>query len=96
MHVLFIFITISRDKMLPKKYFNNWNRIEKKIIFVYSIPPILTRYSMEQEKLHYFKYYNSDEIVKCLMVDHLVKFNKVHLNFDLVSGMVKEIFSDMC
>lgn len=55
------------------------------MVFIYS----LATSPYQILKLYYFKCYNFNELLECLMVDYLMKLNNVHLcNLGLVSDMV--------
>ena len=93
---LFIFSTMSNDNMFSKKYFKEWNDTEQKWLLSTLCLPALTKNSTKEEKFHYFKWYNFNELLKSLMVDYVIKLNKGHLyNLDCISDIVKEIFPSM-
>ena len=64
------------------------------VIYYMSISPYQN--STTEAKLHYFKCYNSNELLKRLVVAYVMKLNKVHLcNLGLISDMVKKTCPDM-
>ena len=64
---------------------------------MYFVPTFFYQILYFERKVALLQVYNSNEILKSLMVDYLMKLSKVHLfNLSLINNIVKEIFPEIC
>ena len=92
MYALFIFSIMSKNKILPEKpIFKGWEGTEHKWFLSIPSPSSFVDNSTIDEKLKYFKNYNSNEIVKFYLVDHLIELNITYILIKTVNKSFHDI-----